>query len=392
MKRVAATGKSSRSKWAQSMQTASSTSAYLMSSPKQGCFVRRRPEVLPRASINWAPEETHTKRRFTITRDIYSRAAYISSGTEAIVKRAWCIQEIVLCRRMLWFQRRGIRWQCAHRTQATQHRPSDRMTQMCPEDHTLPGLLTGSALASSRLADVYSFWDRTLELYSACGLSRPVQDKLRAIEGVARQIEERTGDDCVLGHFWNVLLHSLSWYPYEGDARTSERALPSWSWASRDGPIRLPLRESETHALAQVILPENAGALSTNRLSEANLTFIGKLLRVEFTSDLNFCGSGTEWFNLAHMDNKAETERLRSRRTPLYLFPVPCSLVVEAFHGPLQHASPSSTPRFDLQESWIRRRSGDDVRVGGLPWKNCTGMVLGLPAIEAEARCAQLTW
>lgn len=173
----------------------------------------------------------------------------------------------------------------------TEHRPSDRFNETYALRRPLPGLLTGSSLARARLVEIDQFWYSTLELYVRCDLSRLTQDKLRAIEGIASLAGERKRDVCALGHFSKILLRSLCWNA-TGDAVTSERDLPSWSWASRDGQMDQPLGRLErfdvntvTHPIAALIHPEHAETLLEPRRSDTNLAFAGRLLRVRSVGD-----------------------------------------------------------------------------------------------------------
>lgn len=81
------------------------------SSPDQGCFSQRPSSSGPHAIIDYAPEQSGRIVRLKITRGIlFTESPFNPSlEPEPQERRAWCVQKIILCRRMLWFGAQEIR-------------------------------------------------------------------------------------------------------------------------------------------------------------------------------------------------------------------------------------------------------------------------------------------
>ncbi|EHK41271.1 hypothetical protein TRIATDRAFT_168126, partial [Trichoderma atroviride IMI 206040] len=120
-------------------------------------------------------------------------------------QRGWALQESCLARRILRFTPAGMIWRCS-------------------------GLMTSERYS---FAWIYpEVWEEILEDFSDCKLTYK-EDRLVALEGLGRAIQEVTRDKYTLGIFESSIPEQLFWM-LEDAADESEdlAALPSWHWAS----------------------------------------------------------------------------------------------------------------------------------------------------------------
>lgn len=90
-------------------------------------------------------------------------------------------------------------------------------------------------------------WDKVVELYTRCSLTH-AGDKLLAIDGLASMIKRHFKDDIYIMGLWRSQFSiCLLWHVQDSTSvdstprRTSGlKFLPSWSWASVSGEIRMP--------------------------------------------------------------------------------------------------------------------------------------------------------
>nr|POF17723.1 hypothetical protein CFP56_13135 [Quercus suber] len=325
------------------------------SSPYDGCFITRSPDDNNFAVLEWSPDGADSKRKFRVAQHdgVYPSASDVV-WDEPLFQRGWCVQERILCRRMLLFSRKGIVWLCAQCPTATERCPSNYgygSSQAYSE--VGPGMLSAH-LAKGSVETRLHFWDQLLSEYTRCALSHPAQDKLRAIDGVAQRMCELFDYNYVLGHFWEHLPYSLCWYSY-CTAFPSDRTLPSWTWASLDGGLTFPYSTndhdgSKIYPLATIVSPSSAEELNASSSTNSTLTFIGKLLCVkiidlvakekaqDYTSRI-----GTPcWHLYAIFDVEAEKQELWTKQSWFYMFPICC------FEGSsMSHTVLLVTPRPD---------------------------------------------
>jgi hypothetical protein len=119
------------------------------------------------------------------------------------------------------------------------------------------------------------FWWQIWEEYTSCDLTYPEADKLAGLSSITNQLAIAMNDVYVVGHFCKTFPHSLCWQtrPTLGarersykkarkieamageDADGVQDQIPSWSWASMDGPLYIsrqlekyaPLANAETY-------------------------------------------------------------------------------------------------------------------------------------------------
>ncbi|KZL84381.1 heterokaryon incompatibility protein [Colletotrichum incanum] len=174
--------------------------------------------------------------------------------------RAWVTQERLLSSRMIHYDTDQLLWECREARLAEDGVPVDAFTvQKLVWDERLH---MSYPFAQGRLSTSEFVWDwyDMVSAYSSRGITKSY-DKLPALSGLAKVMEECTGQEYVAGLWKSHLAYGLLW-------RRSERWLhepsngyraPSWSWASLEG---------------DVIMPEIASMLPTGNAMEAMIDII----------------------------------------------------------------------------------------------------------------------
>jgi hypothetical protein len=198
----------------------------------------------------WRPSaEANVKQRtFKIRQDLHK------GGEEAtrLYTRGWIFQERLLSRRILYFDKNEIRWECG-------------TMQKCECGSELPPLnfdlcspskaqryLRQSLAVEDSSRDILDWWRKVVvEGYSSLDLTR-LTDTLPALSGVAALIHANTKDVYLAGLWHSRFAESLLWKPRNrlthmpswtfSDAvnnsfveRNSQA--PTWSWASIPTPV-----------------------------------------------------------------------------------------------------------------------------------------------------------
>lgn len=185
----------------------------------EGCFL----QPLNHAGGFTAPVCTNGKRELLefSTGGVYFQNFFKSH----LATRAWTVQEKVLPPRTLHCGHRGLFWEC--RTQVA----SEYFPYGFSETN---GFLRGTILRSYG-RDLKAYWTQLKQWYSGCDLTKP-GDKLVALSGVARVIQDKTGLQYFAGLWRQNLMQQLCWSAIQPRTRPQYRA-PSWSWAAVDGEI-----------------------------------------------------------------------------------------------------------------------------------------------------------
>ncbi|OCK84042.1 HET-domain-containing protein [Lepidopterella palustris CBS 459.81] len=178
--------------------------------------------------------------------------------------RAWVCQERILSRRLVSFERTGLKWKCAE-AQAQMGRDNDEFDKlgwMLQGAYVLspPGPNFRVALRKSGTLDQRSNslmhqlvgqkgdealsirWYDVIKHYTARKLTN-LSDKLPAIAGLAQAFQDGYGSKVCGGLWLKDMMTGLMWRRVRSDKewlglRPKElAALPSWSWASVNGPV-----------------------------------------------------------------------------------------------------------------------------------------------------------
>jgi len=155
-----------------------------------------------------------------------------------LARRAWAFQERFLAPRTLHFTSSQVYWECRTRY-ACETYPTVIPERLCQGPEYLPKL---NAIPPLKL------WSIVVMIYSRCVLTYQ-NDKLIALSGVARYIQNQLKDNYVAGLWRGPLETQFCWRLWSSfglEGRSTVYQAPSWSWASTNGRITLPIPDQYT--------------------------------------------------------------------------------------------------------------------------------------------------
>lgn len=199
-----------------------------------GCFVVRDPvSIRPLIFTPSAPQEItaadQTSQSASKVRSICcvdQTLGHMLFDNTHLLTRGWVHQERLFSPRILHFGAEQLSWQC-HELRACE---------------TYPMGLPGSMYAGLPFSLQDDSWSKIVQGYSRASLTKSA-DKLAALAGIAERMCELQKTSYVAGLLHNSLPNSLLWW---SDGSRQSRAAPpyrapSWSWASRDGKLEMPV-------------------------------------------------------------------------------------------------------------------------------------------------------
>jgi hypothetical protein len=164
----------------------------------------------------------------------------------SISSRGWCLQERLLSRRIVFFGRHEVAWECSTGSMCYCQKALQPWTQL-PADLLRQQALQRSiagleqvytearlALQASRLGGPH-LWHGLVVQFMTLNLTQS-NDRLPALSGLAKAFLRGRRDDEYLAGLWcSALIHDLLWCrerkpPIE--SRHAPNEAPSWSWAS----------------------------------------------------------------------------------------------------------------------------------------------------------------
>ena len=175
-------------------------------------------------------------------------------------KRAWCLQERELSRRIIQFTKQDILYECP--TSESSESLVRRRGFMTFSDHfEKTSSSNGTCFAMSvglyrddtpqekpgleETTDTYCNWYLLVEAYNARQLTYE-SDKLVALSGLSRRFSKRLRNDSTFlaGLWYQDLLPGLLWQCVYPGIRSNEFVAPSWSWACLTANIRFDFKWS----------------------------------------------------------------------------------------------------------------------------------------------------
>lgn len=136
-------------------------------------------------------------------------------GSE-IYSRGWIMQELLLAPRTLLFGRNQVHWQCAE-LEACEIWPSG----VFPRGIFSTLMDAGFSKMNFTGGQAFDNWARIVERYTRLDLSKE-KDRLVAISGIARSVQNQTQDKYFAGHWSSSFLDSLLWIAWQ-DPRGSSK-------------------------------------------------------------------------------------------------------------------------------------------------------------------------
>jgi hypothetical protein len=148
----------------------------------------------------------------------------------SLLTRGWVVQEIAFSPRVLWLTDTGVFWRCRWISR------TDRGKRSPPRAERIVSLPTEPR---------HLQWYSIIEQYSRMALLR-IEDRLPALSGLCKYFDPHQKDAYLAGIWGSSLMTGLSWYgPYGEhgyDTDTFKTQMiedtPSWSWISRNRPVR----------------------------------------------------------------------------------------------------------------------------------------------------------
>ena len=177
-----------------------------------------------------------------------------------LFSRGWVLQERILSRRMVYFEREELVWECKHYRTCECSLLDYYQNTDWGSERPIASL---ARYLDNRKNDavVYGWWKYyVLQEYSGLALTFG-KDRLPALSGLAARVVRGTGDTYLTGLWVKDLALGLLWYSKQPSATavehpgtlarsairrtanrpTAEYRAPTWSWASIDGPISHPM-------------------------------------------------------------------------------------------------------------------------------------------------------
>ncbi|MCJ1404410.1 hypothetical protein MMC11_007635, partial [Xylographa trunciseda] len=165
-----------------------------------------------------------------------------------ITSRGWCVQELTLSKRVLYFAKHQVVWDCrsfiAREQDPTCLLDTKDFNFRSSKHDVHPDIMKYIETCHERGVDpdiftLYRNWMGTVRRFTLCNLTRQ-NDKLVAISGLARKFHEALGpNEEYVGGIWKRYSHlHLLWDgSYRTNFRWREYRAPSWSWASFEGCV-----------------------------------------------------------------------------------------------------------------------------------------------------------
>jgi hypothetical protein len=181
----------------------------------------------------------------------YRRKARLVDDYWALVRgshlfsRGWILQEWLLSMRVLWYTQKGLFFEC--RTEGPRTECGEKI-ELDVAQADMKSHLQLKASFNSANKSILDFWYNILEVYSACDLSKPGQDRMLAVAGLAKEVRkilrpiDAKNEFYLSGMWFNDLHRGLLWEEHHASTSWTRRVdgMPSWSWASLMTQVRWP--------------------------------------------------------------------------------------------------------------------------------------------------------
>lgn len=171
------------------------------------------------------------------------------TNQEPLSKRAWCLQERYLPRRMLLYGTRQMFWDC-HEMSASEEgdsmrRDGDHLARICGTANISVSVLARASWGrcESKKDANHQEWYVMVEDYMSRDITK-TSDRLPALAGLAKAVAQASKDEYLAGLWKSALIEGLTWCGSQGAetlADPEEYIAPSWSWASVIGTVQFPI-------------------------------------------------------------------------------------------------------------------------------------------------------
>ncbi|RTE74087.1 hypothetical protein BHE90_011483 [Fusarium euwallaceae] len=202
--------------------------------------------------------------------------------------RAWVLQERLMSKRILHCTVQGLMWECAELRASAQEPLGCEFDYQVRDEGLLQlhnALDQGSPFVSGR------YWRQVVERFSGLSITYNT-DRLPALAGLAKAIQEETNDVYTAGHWKETLLPSLLWFRLQTDASDPARLAdaPSWAWSSTSSQIKFtsldesdfPSRAAKSYNIMAKLINVSAQPKTSNPFAwvqESSLQLRGRLMK-----------------------------------------------------------------------------------------------------------------
>lgn len=169
-------------------------------------------------------------------------SAWDSLQGDPLMKRLWCLPEIILSPRVIHFGSSRLVWSCGTVTSADDS-DMDRLP-IWSEHFKLDCPWNSST--TTQTAAVYEIWHGVVS-YASRLKTTLARDRLPAISGLASMTALKLGADTYLAGLWrNNLARDLLWRRDRQTLRRLDIDCLSWTWAAYSGAITFRLLSTES--------------------------------------------------------------------------------------------------------------------------------------------------
>lgn len=257
-------------------------------------------------------------------------------------ERGWVLQERILAPRTLHFAENQLAWEC--RTMEACEMYPDRLPRHLENlesrvkfidlDTYWQSLSSWTTWDPSNHAG-YHVWSDIVRLYSGTQLTKEA-DRLVAISGLAKRMRSILSDKYLAGLWAGQLPYQLVWHitTLRIDGGTGRRVenyrAPSWTWASVDGEVRIPMIERGANAESLIEIEEAkitplSGIDDTAEVIDGYIRLKGHLFKAEILGRDTDAGRFGLWirvdgklvYGMVYLD-----EPIRAKHTSVFYLPV----------------------------------------------------------------------
>lgn len=210
----------------------------------------------PSFKMNWCNEQgelTTLGFRQIPDGEIHEEIAF-----DPLSLRAWTLQERLLSRRVLTYSENELEWHCL--TQKT--------CECQSMDKFGSSVYLASVMAIKEPKEAFLKWHQLLADYCTRAITF-TQDRLPALSGIAKVIQENTGSGYIAGLWQDNLLVDLTWTVPSGKDEVCalpEYRAPTFSWASVESAISFRINPHKPWTPGVTIVGVKSEALGKNPL------------------------------------------------------------------------------------------------------------------------------
>jgi hypothetical protein len=218
----------------------------LLSRPQKFVLGKSKVKLVPDTEKKFVPEAYSEKTEYADGWYFVNKDLWGEVEEAPLIARAWVTQERLLAPRIIHFGRRQMVWECCSLEACEmfpqgnpRHLKSRHVKEVFTEVQRwakTPSNNKKKAKDEGRFRKLNRCWGGIVASYSAAGLSIE-SDKLIAISGVARELQQAFQYEYVMG-MWKESLHlQLLWSSVKPVSRRITSGTPTWSWACIGGEV-----------------------------------------------------------------------------------------------------------------------------------------------------------